>query len=316
MPGQPLPAGWSELSLTDGGRSELTLRLAARGTLEGRVTEAGRPRAGALLELVRAGEDGGAALPMAGFGGASARSGGDGSYRVEGLVAGEYALRVTHPERAMPARFDVRVEEGANRLDLELPTAWVEGRVTSADGRSLAGARVSVEAPGDAGTSSRRPAPQAAGGGGGVETGPDGRFRLEGLRPGVALQVLARHPDHQPARSEPFELEEGGSRTDLVLALRPAGALDVRVVREDGSAPAFCRVVARFDGTSDVPVPDRRELVPEGGRVLLRGLAPGAWIVSADALSADPGTEGAQEAQPRRAEVVAGETGALELTLP
>lgn len=75
-----------------------------------------------------------------------------------------------------------------------------------------------------------------------TRTGGDGRFRLEGLPADAVLSLgaakagLALDQPPQPYL-QPNNLPYHAGQTDVVLTLKPAGAIEGRVVREDAGAP-------------------------------------------------------------------------------
>jgi protocatechuate 3,4-dioxygenase beta subunit len=115
----------------DLGAGDATSRVA------GRVTVGGRPLAAGGVRLE---PDGGGTVRHA-----TTRY--DGSFRVAGLEAGRYRVAVTG-DFAAPAAVRVFDLEGEESLYLDLTAAAVEGRVVSAEGLPVAGARVSLGPPG------------------------------------------------------------------------------------------------------------------------------------------------------------------------
>ena len=64
-------------------------------------------------------------------------------------------------------------------------------------------------------------------------TDAQGRFRLEGVPPG-RLQLVARHPDHAPAITDPMLITAGEEREDLEIVVPDGGTIAGRVVDERG----------------------------------------------------------------------------------
>ena len=75
-------------------------------------------------------------------------------------------------------------------------------------------------------------------------------------------------------------------------------------------------MTARYEGESAQPVADRREFVPEGGRVELSGMRPGPWSLSATAMSFGPSSDGDARSESVRVEAVAGELREARVRLP
>lgn len=124
-----------------------------------------------------------------------------GSYRIEGLGPGEWKVIATQGSRQTGGVASVTGAPSDTRLDLEFAAGFtLSGRVERG-GAPLGGALVLVEA--------------ADGGGGNAVTGPDGRFRVEGLRPGP-YSLTALEP-RSNLRSDQ-RLEIAGDR-EVVVAL-------------------------------------------------------------------------------------------------
>ncbi len=131
------------------------------------------------------------------------KAGYQGRYRVEGLGPGEWKVIATLPGRSRQAGGVVSLGEGGSeaRLDLEFSAGFVLSGRVERGGAPIGGALVLVES-GD-------------GSGGNTVTGPDGRFRVEGLRPGTyALTALETRSN---LRSDQ-RLEIEGDR-EVVVAL-------------------------------------------------------------------------------------------------
>lgn len=316
--GGELGPGWELVQVGEGTSTELVLHRAPRGSLRGRVSEEQRPLPGASLTLVRAGAPG--AVPLPGLGASSARTDGSGRYRFDEIELGDYELVLTHPDRAMPASFQVQLRGRDQELDLALPSASVVGRVLDEEGSPLAGATVWITAVAGRGSSAL-----SLGGFGGLpasaregaaKTDAQGAFALRGVATGTALVVEARRDDRCPARCAPFELAPEERSRSVELRLELCGRIAVEVVRADGSPASFCLLAARYEGEGAGAVQDRREFVPEGGRIELTGLRPGPWSLSASVMSIGPATERAPRAEGLRVEVVAGELREARLRLP
>lgn len=147
-----------------------------------------------------------------------------GAFEIPGVSAGTFILRVTREGFAAFAREGVEIGSGATDLGtitLERGVA-IEGRVTDSRGRPLEGAQVEAipfldpMAPGNLEVTSLTP----------VATGPDGSFRVDGLKRGERYDLSARHPGHAPATAPGVEAPAG----DLRIVLQTARTLSGRVV--------------------------------------------------------------------------------------
>ncbi len=313
---------WTTVDVMEGGEAAVTLEANARGTLTGRVREAGKVLAGATVELIEEGAEDDFGLPGMFGGGArlSARTDGDGNYELDGVEEGTYTVKVSHPTRRMPVERDVQIREGTNRFDVELPLSIIEGRLTGTDGEALAGVKVNAEryikdAP-------RRRATFAvmidgADGGGDVITSgdlgddstvtdADGRYTLRGVAAGVDLVVRAQGKAVQSGRSEPLRVEPDETRRGVDFQLEAAGSLVVEVFERDGSPGRFKMVRASRAGEEEGA--PQMEFANDGVAEF-NGLAPGTWIVSASDPRPDQDTPPVE----REVEVRAGETAHTEL---
>lgn len=327
--------GWEEVTVLDGSAQELTLVSAQRGSLTGRVSEAGQSLSGARVSLAPAdgGDDGPhrQALAFLGGGGQHAETDGSGLYELEEIAVGDYLLRVSHATRTMVSEFEVQVSASAGRFDVDLDLAVIEGRVTDGEGDGLVGARVEVSRSAPQGRGRGVPSTRvmsvfSSGGqvaiGSGLDTAvattdAEGRYRLRGVTSDVDLVVRASVEGRQPGRSEPLRLgaNEARSEVDLVLAL--AGGIRLRVLDAAGNPASFCIAKASFVGETELDVSDVDRFIQAGGSAFLDGLRPGPWDVTARPVGfgnsngdSPPGSE------PQRVEVHEGEVRELEVRLP
>lgn len=216
-------------------------------TATGRVVdEAGDPVEGAEVAMV--GSDG----PMHGevFEGLSKESG---VFSIPHLSPGPFLLSVRRAGFAALWRDGVQVPEGQARFEageLVLKTGVaIEGRITDERGRAVEGAEIGVFSDGasfnhEALLSDEAPPPDA-------RSGPDGRFRIEGLEPRRLYNLLARHPDHLAAMVPGIE-----APTDdpVQVELQEPRSLSLRVV-----------------GPEEQPVPDAEVQVVGAGLAFTSG---------------------------------------------
>ncbi len=297
MPQDDEEEGWVNAEVVEGETTEVILRASPRGTLLGRVREAGKLLAGATVEVAEqsSGPMGRGRLMVPGFGGGgpSVRTDGDGEYRVEDLRAGPYTLTVSHPTRRMPTEFELEVDEGENRFDVELSVAVIEGRDTDAAGEPVPGALVGIERadPDDglrysasifmiADTGDETVVHGGEGlGGPQTTTDADGRYSLRGVTPDVDLVVTAEGGDSQPARSEPVRVRPDEVKGGVDLALEAGGSVLVEARLADGSPARFCLVTATYAGDEEPGLEPRNAFI-QAGSTTVRGLRPGPWRFS------------------------------------
>lgn len=283
--------GWSIATVVEGAAETLRLIAPARGSLAGRVTEAGQPLANAELRLVPASEE---EDPMPfGGNGREARTDGRGEYLLDGVDEGEYRLEVRHPTRAMSHDATTRVREGSNELNLDLPVAIVEGRITGEDEKPLAGVRVRAERASSEGGGRRfavmvmddgNDEPEVSvgppGGGTSVTTDADGRYTLRGVMPEVDLVVSATGQELQPGKSEPFRVAADGIKKNVDFSLETGGSIEITVRRAGNGPPG--RYMAR--ATPAEGGEPKIQMIGPGGSTRISGLKPGRWHVALDPL--------------------------------
>jgi hypothetical protein len=303
---------WTDVEVGEGATAEITLKAAPRGGLEGRVREAGKVLAGATVTLEKeGGSDGpGFRIPGMGGGGPSAKSDGEGRYRIADVKEGSYALKVEHPTRRMPLSFPLEIRPGSNTFDVELPLSILEGRVTDEQGKGIAGVRVWPErlVPEEGGPRVARGAMImiADDGGGGVVdmagqfgqralTDADGRYTLRGIESDVELVVKAEGDAVQPGSSQPVRVAPDEVRGGVDLRLEAAGSIKVETNLADGSPARFQIVQASYVENAEAGVEPKFAFV-QTGATTLKGLKPGRWKVTVRAAnSGPPGQGGGQD---------------------
>jgi protocatechuate 3,4-dioxygenase beta subunit len=213
---------------------------------------------------------------------------------------GEYSLRLNEPgdydvsiqkfgsggAQQNLVEFARTVPEGKEaRLDFELPTGRISGRVEGAEGKPLAGARVSIviESAGEAGT---------MWGGQYNETLTDneGRYDVPALRPGqytvlaggLVLGGLMGDSGgvHGREAKQGIALSEGEWIKGVDFRLKLPGTIDVTVVDEAGAPVGGAAVFAR---TRSGELVERFSMFTTGadGVCAYGGLAPGRYTLSA-----------------------------------
>jgi hypothetical protein len=219
----------SAVTLAPGGRFPLRLALAGTGSAEGTVKDlAGRPLAGVRVRAVQRGDGLAGAAPL------EARTGFDGSWRIEAIEVGRVELLARQDGVAIGASRAVHVAEGrASRVDLFLPEAGVlAGRVRAGQKPPPAGTVV-VAVPMRAGLGSLQVSRAPADASGNYRLAlPAGEYRVHAA-PGDAARTDLRVV---PA----FARVAGGGTASLDLALAsPASEEGVEIlVLEPGGAPS------------------------------------------------------------------------------
>lgn len=240
------------LALPQPAGEEKTWILRRGSTLEGRIsTTAGAPAPGVR---VVAGSAGGV-------------SDDDGFFRVDGVPTGLLVVEAVHPHYPRVRR-SLRIEEGVNHLDLELPAGTeVRGRVLEGGARPVPGAAVMLA------TAGRNEALVYR-----ARTDADGLFVLEEVAAGrYRLQASANgYVGGEP----PQEVEVRQEAVDgLEVVLGPGGAITGRILGLAGDELALAAVRASHE-TGEA----KNAELDGAGNYALRGLRAGAWLVEASLL--------------------------------
>ncbi|MEZ5979385.1 MAG: carboxypeptidase regulatory-like domain-containing protein [Planctomycetota bacterium] len=330
---------WTDVVVEHGSDETVVLVHDAGTSVVGTVRQDGLPLVGARVSLKkkRSGADGdersrAVAVVMdsdaGGFvdfgGGPSAKTNGEGHYRLEGVQPGDYELRVTHPDRASPDSRDVTIVGGVeNRVDVDLALNGISGTVRDEEGRPVAGLSVRVErATGDTGdtvmraffvTDSGGGGAASIGGGGpkGTVTDAQGNYELQGVPADTPVRVVVSESDHEPftreVKSDELELTPTEFRRGVDLVAKRGGAVQV-VVQESQRAQfvfASVRAVRLDDAGVEVPGSDAFGFVQEDG-ARLNGLEPGTWRVSVQPM------DGSVEPRTQDVEIPPGESVTVE----
>jgi protocatechuate 3,4-dioxygenase beta subunit len=259
----------------DGGSGVTTVALAVGHKLTGKLrARDGKPIAGGEIALA---EGEGTVLPR------TTDSGADGSFVLDGVLAGDYVITARaegfYPGEPRP----VRMQKTAQTLELRLdPGATIEGRIVDERAQPVAGARVEVAGEAPDGTPiaitalGAPPSTQLTrlepSGELGILRGPipyppaaplpalaqpvaprsfvsDGKggFRVSGL-PSGKLVVVATHPDFARGTSQPLLVAAGASvSVDVVLS---RGVMVHGQVRDERGQPLQGAELLGDDGTT------------------------------------------------------------------
>jgi protocatechuate 3,4-dioxygenase beta subunit len=278
------------------------LVIKGRRELSGRVVDeaTAAPVAGAVVSAERTMkmQSGGGGMAFAFVtmeGSGDAETDGEGRFRLPGLTAGEYALRVKSPSyRPLEQPVKVPESEAPRPVTLLLkPGLAVHGTVLDTTGRPAPGIVVEASPAARSGSGITFPGEALT-----ARSGDDGTFAIVGLEPG-AWVLAASGEGGTSAR----EVVEAGTEEPVELRLEGAGAITGRVVSEDGSAVEGVSV-AGFGGANVQlePVP-----ADSGGAFTLPAVAPGQYRVWAAA-------DGWAQAQ-AQVTVETGRTANVELVL-
>jgi uncharacterized GH25 family protein len=246
---------------------DITIKSAG---ISGRVTNAeGKPVSGAVVTAMSTGkQDGGA-----GHGGMQDQTDSDGTFLVEGLDPGSYALSVaaTGYRKAEVPTVTIANDSDVASVDVRLePGRTVRGRVLDANGNGIAGAAVFVAASGDAPLGSdSMPSTSDVNGTFVITAPPDGPIDVTAVAAGFA-----------PARAVSVTPQNG---EDLVLRAPRPGRIKVSVLEAGGSvqdAKVSWQPVPEYLGASMASFFNKTPLTGADGVTTVSSLAPGAYEVS------------------------------------
>jgi protocatechuate 3,4-dioxygenase beta subunit len=264
------------------GISPGSYRLEAQKENEGRtrqpvpVTVAEAPLDGIVLELEPAGTIHGRILGLnvdelaqvqlsAGWEAGVSAVAYDGSYSITDLAPGVWRVVAELPRTGRRAEGEVTLESGADaELDLDFESGLtLTGRLRK-NGQAFAGATVTL--------SGQSPAPAF------TETGPEGRFELRGLIPGLyRLEISDYRTGIFTARQVQLQQDQ-----DIVLDLETARldgvVLDTRDRLPLGNVEL---TLSSLDGGGEGVV-DRRAVSSAGGEFSFAEVAEGSWKLTAN----------------------------------
>ncbi len=278
------------------------LLIKGRKTLTGRVVDetSAAPVAGALVSASRTMkmQSGGGGIAFAFMVSDStdeAETDGEGRFQLEGVAAGgEYTLDATaRGYRSLEQRVKVPETEAPRPLTVLLkPGLAIHGVVLEPSGGPAAGVVVESSPAARQGGMAFREETETA------RSADDGTFAIVGLEPG-RFELRATADNGASAR----EVVEAGRDEPIELRLEGTGAIEGRVVTEDGS-PVREAAVNAFSGDFNQVGPARPD---SSGAFGLPQVAPGQYQVWAEA-------EGWAQAR-SQATVEPGRTASVTLTL-
>jgi hypothetical protein len=287
--GQHPPGESQEVFLRGGERVPgLDIELGRGGLLEVRVlTARGAPLAGVSLRLLSEGRR----RPEEGLTDAQGR------LTFERVPPGGFRLSAHKPGHGRAAPREGRLEAD-QRLELEVRLEEIPGlvgRVSTRDGRPVAGAAVFALAEG------APPAPQARPA---AFSRADGAFFASGPFEADRVRLWASHREHGPSDPVLVRPDAGG---EIHLVLGEPGGLQGRAVsaRDGAPVPHFEVRLTRTGGPPGEGLPfHQRAFRDPSGRFEFPRLAPGEYLVEVQSLGFTPGRRPGQVVRAgRRSEV-------------
>ncbi|MBZ5589249.1 MAG: carboxypeptidase regulatory-like domain-containing protein [Acidobacteriia bacterium] len=230
-------------------------------SLSGRVTQAGQPVGGAMVF---------ASLQGGGGRQASATTDDDGSYRLNDLQEGTYAVNAMSAQAGASRRQTVALDSDQT-LDIVFPSAKIAGQVVDADSKMpLANASVTIrpQDPNATGGVGQRPA----------TTDTSGQFSFTGLDEATYTLSTSR-ADYQVDTRDTTATAQG---TDgLVTALKRAAGIGVKVQDGLSGVPLPSVMVRVFDGQGTPVFGPTSVSLDTSGQGEIPSLPPGTYSVIA-----------------------------------
>lgn len=208
---------------------------------------------------------------------ARTRSNPDGSYALEGLLPGSYRIDASEDGFGFSsARANVVTADLAS-VDVTLTrVVKVTGKVVTAEGRPVEGARVRATLEGRQGGGGSFSAGDSA------TTAADGTFELKRISPG-SLRLTAQAEQQGSASVGPEEIKAGQPKV-LSLKLGKGSALSGTVRTEDGRPAPDVRVTVRIR-TGAMSLSSEQDVSGPDGRYRIENVPAGQVIVTASRSS-------------------------------
>lgn len=302
---------WTEVEVTAGGVHEATVSQKALAVVEGTVTLDGEPLSQARVSFRSS--DAPDAFFIGG-GGSSATTDAAGAFRIEGVEVTSGELEIGHPRLAMKHLEEVRTRAGTQRVDVALTLTSVEGQVLDESGAPVPEVRVSARPV--EGTRQRVMMAFISSDGGGTQvlggttptrTGPDGRYRLEGVRDGVELAIEVEGAGVCPTSRTLEPLGPGELLSDVDFEVLQGATLVARYA--GGGEMLMLRCEYEGEGPLGEAVTPQ-VLWLEDGQVRKSGLTPGIWNLTLEEAS---GADAQQPLAERTVELQAGAEETVDL---
>ncbi|MFT7670322.1 MAG: hypothetical protein ACI8X5_003030 [Planctomycetota bacterium] len=283
---------WHSVLISNGGEGSVKIELAPTATIEGVVMRNGLPFGQASVMLLE-GEEGSAADElsarvkermsklMPNQRDSSTRTDASGHFQLEDAPLGKHRIRVARTDGSPSHITAVNLREGINRIEIDLPSAAVEGRVVDSEGNPVEGANVEAlpMASGDDAQALAKAEMSMSLFGGNITTGVltryDGSFRIDGVPTDRPLMVRVRAAGFSRMNSEEFTVKERDTQHGIEIVLAASGSV---LIRDDNGGAMFSSVRLEFEGEGE-NLPGPKMAFLQNGKAIVRELEPGTWRV-------------------------------------
>lgn len=209
----------------------------------------------------------------------------EGFYLVRGISVprrGKTALSVEAENYARESNQQVPVQEGvvSEGYDYALKrNGVVSGFVRDSDGTPVPGVKVTVK------RQFSPTVPVVVNVGSIVESGPDGRFLVDGVAPGDENYLEGSHPDYLDSNSETFALTPAENMEGLILVMQRGGSISGVIVDESGAPIENAVVGIQGEYQFEMPVSsmEKHAFTDAGGNYSIRSLEAESHTLVAEA---------------------------------
>lgn len=248
---------WVTVNVAEQGETLVQLRVAQRVELVGTVRAARRAVAGARVSLLRVTPEG-QREENTWEAAQHVQTDPKGNYRFAQVAEGNYRLMVLHESRALAQLQTVTLQRSEERIDVELESCGLSGRVVDTQGLPIQGVHVQLSCLdplyGDVEDSARslrfsrgqlteisRDLTRDA-----VRTDREGRFELSGFGSGMPLMLSTYHDEYERRQFRLAEFAPDEQRTGIELRLARAGRIHLTLERPKPASGELDWLVVRF----------------------------------------------------------------------
>jgi hypothetical protein len=282
---------WVTVHVAEQGETLVQLRVPQRIELVGTVRAARRAVVGARVSLLRVTPEGQReeSTWVAAF---HAQTDPKGNYRFAQVAEGSYRLMVLHPSRALAQMQVVVLRRSEERIDIDLESCGLFGRVVDTQGAPIQGVYVHLncldELYSDVDDSARslrfsrgqvseisRDLTRDS-----VPTDREGRFELSGFGSGLPLMLNTYHDEYEVRQFRLADFAPDEERTGIELQLARAGRIHVTLIRPQPASGELEWLLVRFSRQLEGGASDLRAQEWAQGTCRAEQLGPGRYLLS------------------------------------